>query len=150
MAQDANETSGMEALIHGDFCWTEIASSDAEKCKAFYSSIFGWQFKDSESMTDGFAYHEFTTPGGTYPAGGLYELTPAMCAPGQPMPPPHFMTYVAVDDVDKNAELAVELGGKVVHGPMNIPNVGRMCVIQDPSGAIFSIFNAKMQEENHG
>lgn len=147
MAEQASEMAEWGGIPHGSFCWTEIASNDAEKCKAFYTDIFGWKFQDSKAMTDGFKYHEYTTPGGDYPAGGLYEITAEMCAPGQPTPPPHFMTYVGVDDVDENAKLAVELGATIIHGPLDIPNVGRMCLIQDPTGAMISTF--KMAEGGH-
>ena len=50
------------------------------------------------------------------------------------------MIYVAVDDVDENAKLAVELGGTIIKAPMDVPNVGRMAIIQDPTGAMFSTF----------
>ena len=53
--------------------------------------------------------------------------------------PPHFMNYIAVDDVDEAASKAFEIGGKIVVPPMNIPNVGRFCVVEDPSGAKFSM-----------
>ncbi len=147
MADDASEMAGWGNIPHGTFCWTEIASTDAEQCKAFYNNVFGWKFKDSKAVTDGFAYHEYSTPGSDYPAGGLYEITPEMCAPGQPLPPPHFMTYVGVDDVDENAKLAVELGGKVIKEPDDIPNTGRFAIIQDPTGAVFSTF--KMAKGGH-
>ncbi|CAN5511984.1 hypothetical protein BH10ACI3_BH10ACI3_03100 [soil metagenome] len=145
MSQDASEMNNGGSTPHGTFCWTEIASSDAERCKAFYTTVFDWKFQDSKAV-DGFAYHEYST-GADYPAGGLYEITPKMCAPGQPTPPPHFMTYIAVDDVDENARLAVELGAKIINGPMDVPNVGRMCIVQDPTGAVFSTF--KMAEGGH-
>ena len=147
MAEQASEMAEWGGIPHGTFCWTEIASSDAEKCKAFYTNVFGWKFQDSKAVTDGFAYHEYSTPGGDYPAGGLYEITPEMCAPGQPTPPPHFMTYVAVDDVDENAKLAVELGATIIKEPDDIPNTGRFAIIQDPTGAVFSTF--KMAEGGH-
>jgi len=46
-------------------------------------------------------------------------------------------TVVKVDD-DDVADNAVELGGRVLVEPKDIPNVGRFCVIQDPQGAWFS------------
>lgn len=144
MANEENEMAGMEMPKPGTFCWTEIASSDADKCMAFYTDVFGWEFQTGDPSNTGMDYREYTTPGGTYPAGGLYELTSEMCPPGQPLPPPHFMTYIAVDDVDENAKLATELGGTIIHGPMDVPNVGRMCVIKDPAGATFSTFRAKI------
>lgn len=146
MSQEASEMAGYAGPGHGEFCWTEIASNDSAKAKEFYSNVFGWTFQDSAASTDGFAYHEFST-GGDYPAGGLYEITPEMCEPGQPLPPPHFMTYIAVDDVDQNARRAVELGGTIIKPPDDIPNTGRFAILADPTGAMFSIF--KMAEGGH-
>jgi len=52
--------------------------------------------------------------------------------------PPNWNTYVTVNDVDKVAKDAQELGGKILVGPQDIPTVGRFCVIQDPQGAVIS------------
>lgn len=134
----AQEATGFAGPGHGEFCWTEIAASDSAMAKDFYTKVFGWTFKDSDA-TGVFAYHEFST-GGDYPAGGLYQITPEMCAPGEPLPPPHFMTYIAVDDVDENAKRAVELGGTVIKQPDDIPNTGRFAIIADPTGAMFATF----------
>ena len=30
---------------HGSFCWNELATTDAEACKKFYSELFGWTTK---------------------------------------------------------------------------------------------------------
>ena len=139
MAEQASEMAGWPTPKEGTFVWTEIATNDAEKCIEFYQNVFGWTFQASKAATEGMDYREFSTGSG-HPAGGLYEMTPEMCAPGQPLPPPHFMTYVAVDDVDENAKLAVELGATIIHGPLDVPNVGRMCIIQDPTGATISTF----------
>ena len=130
----------------GSFCWTEIASNDAAKCKEFYSNVFGWNFKSDQHDGSPFVYHEFSLGGG-YPAGGLYELSAEMCVEGGVLPPPHFMSYIAVDDVDASASDAKELGGKVISEPMDIPNVGRFAIIEDPTGAKFSVF--KMKEGGH-
>jgi predicted enzyme related to lactoylglutathione lyase len=43
-----------------------------------------------------------------------------------------------VNDVDKVAKDAQQLGGKILVGPQDIPTVGRFCVIQDPQGAVIS------------
>lgn len=142
MAQEASEMAGFAGPSPGSFCWTEIAVSNADKCVDFYTNVFGWQFKPSGGAP-GMDYREYTT-GGDYPAGGLYQIDPQWFD-GNP-PPPHFMEYVAVDDVDANADLAKELGGKV-HKIVDIPNTGRMAIIEDPSGAMFATF--KMAEGGH-
>lgn len=140
MSQEASEMAAFAGPGTGSFCWTEIASGDAAKCKQFYSNVFGWAFNDSQAQAGPFEYHEFSTGGG-YPAGGLYEISPEMRSEGAS--PPHFISYVAVEDVDENAELAKSLGGKVLKGPMDIPNTGRFAIIQDPTGGTIATF--KMQ-----
>jgi predicted enzyme related to lactoylglutathione lyase len=57
------------------------------------------------------------------------------------------MPYVWVNDVDAITARATQLGGKVLAPAMDIPNVGRMSVLQDPQGANFSIF---MGREHQG
>src|SRR6187401_1230676 len=140
MAEQASEMAGSALPRDGSFCWTEIASNDADKCTAFYNAVFGWEFKGGDANNPGMDYREFTT-GGDRPVGGLYQIDPAWF--GDNPPPPHFMTYVAVDDVDENSKLAQELGATIIRGPMDIPNVGRICIIQDPTGAMISTFRMK-------
>lgn len=140
MESEANEMAGWPAPQHGTFCWTEIASNDAAACKAFYRDVFGWRFKESKASGEGMDYIEFSTDDDV-PVGGLYQIDPKWF--GDAPPPPHFMAYVAVDDVDQNAVLATELGGTILRGPMDIPNVGRMCIIRDPAGAMISTFAMK-------
>jgi predicted enzyme related to lactoylglutathione lyase len=53
------------------------------------------------------------------------------------------MSYVAVDKVDDSAEKIKELGGNVCVPPTDIPNVGRFCVVNDPTGATFSLIALK-------
>lgn len=50
--------------------------------------------------------------------------------------------YLATDDVDASAAKAAELGGEVVMGPMDIPHSGRMVVLRDPAGVLFSLWQA--------
>ena len=140
MSAEPGEMAAMGIPAHGEFVWTEIATNDAEKCIDFYKNVFGWTFQESAAATDGMDYREFDTGHG-HPSGGLYQIDPAWFG-GNP-PPPHFLTYIAVDDVDEAAERATELGAKV-HKTMDIPNVGRMSIIEDPTGAMFATFKPNM------
>lgn len=131
------EMSGWPLPKHGEFVWTEIGTADADKSQAFFENVFGWKFKTSDA--GGMDYREFSTSGQD-PVGGLYQIDPEFF--GGNAPPPHFMIYVAVDDVDENAALAESLGA-TVHKKMDVPNVGRMAIIQDPTGAMFATFRMK-------
>ncbi len=57
--------------------------------------------------------------------------------------PPHWMIYIAVDSADKTAQRAGELGAKILAPPFDVFDFGRMAVIQDPTGAVFSIWEKK-------
>jgi uncharacterized protein len=124
----------MQMPKHGEFCWTEIATNDLEKCQTFYENVFGWEIKKNDNYDAGMDYREFSNGGRGF--GGMYEITREIW--GEEMPPPHFMTYIAVDDVDETASQAFELGGTIAIPPTDIPNVGRFCLIKDPTGAMFS------------
>jgi uncharacterized protein len=121
-----------EAIPHGTICWAELASKDVETAKKFYTQLLGWKL--TESQAAGMNYTEIVV--GDKHIGGMYQITEE-CGGGDM--PSHWMSYVAVDDVDASAKLTEELGGKVCVPPMDIPNVGRFCVINDPTGAAISL-----------
>ena len=122
---------------HGEVCWTEIASTNLEACKPFYSELFGWNLKKNDSVAE-MEYIEFGTAEGKCTAGGMYQMGKEY---GDA--PSHWMSYVAVDNVDESAEKVKQLGGNVCVPPTDIPNVGRFCVVNDPTGATFSMITLK-------
>ena len=116
---------------HGEICWSELATTDLEVCKSFYSELFGWKYKESDATE--MRYTEMSNGDGeTF--GGMYNQTGEMAGV-----PPHWMSYVAVDDVDESLAKAEELGGQVVVPAMDIPETGRFGVITDPSGAAIAM-----------
>ena len=52
-------------------------------------------------------------------------------------------TYVAVASADDTAEKVGAAGGKVLQGPFDVMDAGRMAVVADPEGAVFCIWEAK-------
>lgn len=115
---------------HGTFCWNELASTDVEATKKFYTELLGWKLKEGDVAP--MIYTEIIV--GERPQGGMYQMGPEF---GNA--PSHWIAYVAVDDVDASAKRVEELGGKVCVQPMDIPSVGRFCVINDPTGATLSL-----------
>ena len=136
MSENGTAAEQIQMPQHGEFCWTEIATTDLEACKEFYTKIFDWNFQQSENSEIQMKYLEFGNADGRG-FGGMYEMNAEMC--GGTIPPPHFMNYIAVDDVDEAASKAFDLGGRIVVPPMDIPQVGRFCVVEDPTGAKFSM-----------
>ena len=128
----AEKTQGENPYPHGSICWTELATKDLEAAKKFYGELLGWKLEGSQAA--GMNYTEIVV--GDKHVGGIYQLTEEC---GGADGPSRWMTYVAVDDVDAAAARVEGLGGKVVMQPTDIPNVGRFCVISDPSGATISL-----------
>lgn len=46
---------------------------------------------------------------------------------------------MTVDDVDSRSAMVAGAGGVVLAAPMDIPNVGRLAIIQDPTGGVIGI-----------
>lgn len=132
----------MQMPKHGTFCWTEIATTDLEAMKSFYTELFGWKISESKNDETDLKYLEYDTGQGQ-PAGGMYEMKAEFF--GGEIPPPHFINYVAVDDVDAAAQRVKELGGKLKSEPHDIPKTGRMCVVEDPTGATFALITLKYE-----
>lgn len=120
---------------HGDFSWVDLGTTDAAAAKRFYGEVFGWTFEDIPMG-----------PGGTYTfakvgdavAGGLYTMGPDMQGV-----PSHWLSYLNVTDVDATTAKVTGLGGKVMKGPFDVMDQGRMSVVQDPSGATVAFWQAK-------
>ena len=118
----------------GSFCWLELGTSDQTAAKKFYSNLFGWTAEDVPMAPD-MPYTMFRQGGNDI--GGAYRL---MKEQVDAHVPPHWMLYVKVESVDASAAKAVKLGGQQIVPPTDIPNAGRFATLQDPTGAIISIF----------
>jgi predicted enzyme related to lactoylglutathione lyase len=114
----------------GSFCWRELNTKDSAQAETFYSALFGWTALAKE-LAHG-AYSSFMQ--GDQPVAGMQQMTAEW---GDA--PPHWMTYMAVEDCDASAAKVEALGGSVCVPPTDIPEVGRFAVINDPAGATFSI-----------
>ena len=49
------------------------------------------------------------------------------------------MTYIAVDDVEATVAATTAAGGAVAQAPFDVPGVGRIAMIKDPSGAVVGV-----------
>lgn len=127
----------IEKHAPGSFCWIELATTDQAAAKTFYSSLFGWAANDFPMGPDDL-YTIFKLEGRDAAAG--YTLRPNDRAAGVP---PHWMLYIQVDSADDAAASAAKLGAKILAPPFDVMTVGRMAVVQDPTGAIFAAWQSK-------
>jgi uncharacterized protein len=121
----------------GTFSWIELATTDPTAAKSFYSSLFGWEIFDVPMGPDQ-VYTLFQIGGRDAAAG--YQLNAEQKTQGVP---PNWTIYVAVTSADETAGHVAGLGGTVLAPPFDVADHGRMAVIQDPTGATFSIWQPK-------
>ena len=114
----------------GTFSWIDLATTDVESAKAFYGGLFGWQY-DDRPMGEGMNYSMAQIGGDSVAA--LVEQTTGDA-------PPHWNSYITVDDVDATAGRVGELGGTAVGEPFNVFDAGRMAAISDPTGAFVALW----------
>jgi len=121
----------------GSFCWMELNTSDSAAAKKFYTSLFDWQAEDTPAGPD-MVYTMLRVRG--LEVGAMCNLQPEQKAHGVP---PHWMTYIAVENADEAAKKAASLGATVMADAFDVMDVGRMAIIQDPQGAMFCVWQAK-------
>jgi predicted enzyme related to lactoylglutathione lyase len=116
------------SAVHGTFCWNELMTHDVERAKKFYADTIGWNFNSVPSPEVGtywVASHD------NKPVAGMFALS----SPKFDGVPECWMSYLAVDDVDRRVDGAVKAGAKLMRPIFDVPNVGRIAILTEPGGA---------------
>ena len=108
----------------GNIVHFEINAKDTNRAKKFYSSLFGWKYKDSD--VPGIEYYLID---GTTPAGAI---NPMQQEPGP-------VVYFDSDNIDKSIATVRDQGGKA-DDKMAIPGQGWFAACVDTEGNKFSLF----------
>ena len=116
--------------VPGLFCWDELHTKDQDAAGKFYGALFGWTSKVGEGEMK---YWHWNHAGKDI--GGMMALM-------MPQVPPNWLGYIAATDVDGSTKKVKELGGKVMMEPMDVEQVGKFSIVQDPSGAVFAPFRS--------
>ena len=121
----------------GTFSWVELSTTDPDAAKSFYTGLFGWEPEDNPIPGDG-VYTTLNVRG--KPAAAMYGQMEQEREAGIP---PHWNSYVTVEDVDATASRVSEAGGSLMAEPFDVMDVGRMAVVQDPTGAVFCLWEPR-------
>ncbi|HWG76386.1 MAG TPA: VOC family protein [Steroidobacteraceae bacterium] len=136
--QSAAPASGQPG--QGEFAWQELATTDFEAAFRFYSELFGWQSLQRMDMGPAGTYLIFGRNG--VRQGGIYKLSAQM-------PAPYWLSYISVPDVDVAAGKAREHAARVINGPMDVPDGGRIAQLLDRSGVLFAIHSQTGATQAH-
>jgi uncharacterized protein len=123
--------SDRDRYEQGSFSWTDLTTPDAQASKDFYGGLFGWDYSDNQIPGGG--VYVMATAGGRA-AAAMFETTDRH---------PAWASYVTVDDVDATTAKAGELGANVLAEPFDVMDAGRMSTIQDPTGAVFCLWQPR-------
>jgi predicted enzyme related to lactoylglutathione lyase len=112
----------------GQFCWVDLAASDADAAKAFYGQLFGWTSR--AQAANGGSFTRLRQSGRD--VGSVYQLSARHLEDGVPS---HWTPYLRVDDVDAVVQRAAALGGAVIVRPFMVEGAARIALIVDRVGA---------------
>ena len=115
----------------GAICWNELLTNDPDQAERFFSELFGWTTRTSQSVMEG-KYHLLLS--GEEQVGGMLRIEPEW---GDM--PSNWTVYFGVEDCDATIAEAEKRGGRTLFPPMEIEKVGRFAYLQDPQGAVFAV-----------
>jgi predicted enzyme related to lactoylglutathione lyase len=116
------------------FVHVELNTTDLDKAKDFYGKLFKWTLEDVPMG-----------PGGTYTLIKVGEGTGGgMVKHPMPGAPSAWLAYVLVDEIKAATEKARALGATIVQDVVEVPDMGWLSILIDPTGAALGLWQAKM------
>src|SRR5712671_1864914 len=115
------------------FVHVELSTTDLDKAKSFYQSLFDWQLKEAD-VGGGMTYAMIDVGKGT--GGGMMK----QMIPGAPSA---WMAYVGVADIVAATAKAKSLGAKVIKDVTDVMGAGSFSIIMDPTGAMLGLWQEK-------
>ncbi len=125
---------GIREHAPGTFCYVELGTVDQERAGAFYQDLLGWKRADQDLGRSG-RYTRFTRDGEVVAA--MYELAPEQTGRGMSS---QWFQYVAVESANATAARAVDLGGEILVGPLDVMEHGRMAILRSADSSLFCIW----------
>ena len=117
------------------FVHVELNTTDVARAKTFFAQLFDWKMEDMPM--EGGTYTVINVGEGT--GGGLMK---------HPMPgaPSMWLAYVLVDDIDAATRKVKALGGTVMKDKTEVPGMGWLAIIVDPTGAMLGLWKPMQRQ----
>jgi len=114
----------------GVFSWHELATTDVAGALRFYGELFGWTKGTGHDMGAMGVYQIFERFG---------SMVGGMCNVQGPATPPSWLSYVQVPDASRAVAAAKAAGGRLLHGPVEVPGGSWIALFMDPQGGAFAV-----------
>jgi uncharacterized protein len=111
-------------------CWIDLSTSDVDRAKQFYGSVFGWSFEDAGPEYGGYVNASKDGP----PVAGMIYNDPQWNTPDG------WSIYLHTADVKATFDAAIAAGATSWVEPMEVKDKGFMAVLTDPTGAHFGLW----------
>jgi predicted enzyme related to lactoylglutathione lyase len=112
--------------------WHELLAEDRNTVFPFYGELFGWQ--EAAAATDPPNLYELISAAGQT-IGGMLTKLPSVSQPC-------WLYYLNVDDIGAAAKRVDACGGRVLQGPIELPDGCWIVRCADPQGALFALQGA--------
>ena len=116
----------------GQLGWFDLTVEDAEVVRSFYEKVVGWNSTPAEM--DGYTDFTMAPPEKDAVAGICHKRGVNADVPSQ------WLLYISVANLEESMQACIESGGKIVCGDRQMGSFGRMCIIEDPAGAVMALF----------
>ncbi|MGH4019636.1 MAG: VOC family protein [Pseudonocardiaceae bacterium] len=110
----------------GTPCWVDVSTTDPAGSRDFYAGLLGWAYRIDPNPDSGHYTYALLDD---EPVAGLSG------APAERGQPVVWTLYLTSVNITYTASAVDQLGGRVLYGPVDIPEQGSMVVAADPTGA---------------
>src|ERR1700693_1276841 len=112
------------------FIHVELQTQDLAKAKLFYQKLFDWKLEDIPDM----GYTMIHVGEGT--GGGMWK---------NPDNPSQWLAYVLVNEINASTKKDEKIGAKVCKEVTEVPDMGWLSIIMDPTGAAIGLWQTKVR-----
>ncbi|MGQ7847304.1 VOC family protein [Granulosicoccus sp. 3-233] len=132
---EASQSFAKYQPADGHCAWNELLSPEPDAALQFYCDLFGWQKADEMDMGEMGMYQMLRQD--DYLIGAVMK---------KPMeaPTPLWIYYFRVPDIDAATKHVSDQGGRLLHGPTDIPGGEFIAQGLDPQGALFAIIGKRI------
>ncbi|MDI7860398.1 VOC family protein [Rhizobiaceae bacterium n13] len=111
----------------GTFAWNELLTSDPQRAMEFFARTLGWTFSRFDIGAPYWVIHACETMVGGPGAITAGDLDTADS---------YWLAFIEVDEINRRYARAINLGATEIRGPHDVPEVGRVAVLRDPTGGL--------------
>lgn len=129
-AVEGETSTAFKPMAEGHCGWNELATTDQAGALSFYGRLFGWASSEAMPMGE-MGEYKFLDHYGVR----LGAVSPHIEEGASPI----WTYYFRVAEIDASKARAEARGGKILHGPMEVPGGDHIFIGVDPEGAMFAL-----------